>query len=305
MQSLYDLGVLYRLRISKWSFRANNSQNEFNVDQTFITTRAISSWGKKLLLPKSRADLFVNNEQKARNVLRKYGHPFEVADAYFIPWGNVENVNNELEEIQEKFNALVEELIKDYPKLKEEWVLDHHEVPVSCYPSESDLRSKFKFKWHAYKIQGGDKAIPTNIDEALSEKQAYDLVRANVQTEMSSAIAEFVGDYIDSFRGEIAKFCEHVAENRGALHGKSVNAIIDKIDRFKSMNIFGDDEIAAKLGSLKEQLSDAKSLNLRHDASASVATAIAQSCKVLNDEVVDVVKKAEITNKVQRRIILD
>lgn len=304
-QSLYNLGVLYRLRISKWSFRANNSQNEFNVDQTFITTRAISSWGKKLLLPKSRADLFVNNEQKARNVLRKYGHPFEVADAYFIPWGNVESVNNELEEIQEKFNALVEELVKDYPKLKEDWVLNHHEVPTSCYPNESDLISRFKFKWHAYKIQGGDKAIPTDVEEALSEKQAYDLVRENVQTEMSGAIAEFVDDYIGSFRGEITKFCEHVAENKGALHGKSVNAIIDRIDRFKSMNIFGDDEIASQLGSLKEQLNDAKSLNLKHDTSASVAVAIAQSCKVLNDEVSDVVKKAEITSKVQRRIILD
>ena len=305
MQSLYDLGVLYRLRISKWSFRANNTQNEFDVDQTFVTTRAISSWGKKLLLPKSRADLFVNNEQKARNVLRKYGYPFEVADAYFIPWGNVESVNNELEEIQEKFYALLEELVKDYPNLREAWVLDHHEVPTSCYPSESDLMSRFKFKWHAYKIQGGDKAIPTDVEEALSEKQAYDLVRENVQTEMSSAIAEFVNDYIGSFRGEIAKFCEHVAENRGALHGKSVNAIIDKIDRFKSMNIFGDDEIASQLSSLKEQLIDAKSLNLRHDTSASVATAIAQSCKVLHDEVADVVKKAEITSQIQRRIILD
>ena len=304
-QSLYSLGILYRLRISKWSFRSNNNQNEFNVDQDFVTKRAISSWGQKLLLPKSRADLFVNNEQKARNVLRKYGFPFEVADAHFVPWDNVEKVDIELKELQTKFFQLVHELIKEFSKLKEDWILNHHEVPVSCYPNESDLISRFKFKWHAYKIQGGDQAIPTDVEEALSEKQAYDLVRENVQTEMSGAINEFVSDYIDSFRGEITKFCEHVAENKGALHGKSVNAIIDRIDRFKSMNIFGDDEIASQLGSLKDQLNDAKSLNLRHDTSASVAAAIAKSCKVLNNEVADVVKKAEITSKIQRRIILD
>jgi hypothetical protein len=304
-QSLYDIGILYRLRISKWSFRANNSQNEFDVDQEFVATRAISSWGKKLLLPKSRSDLFVNNEQQARNVLRKYGYPFEVADAYFIPWDNVEKVDAELKVLQEKFHSLVDELIKDFPKLKEDWILNHHEVPIDAYPSESELRSRFRFKLHAYKIQGGDKAIPTNIDEALSENQAYNLVRANVQTEMTGAIDEFVNDYIDNFRGEVKKFCEYVAEYKGALHGKSVNAIIDKIDRFKNMNVFGDDEIAVKLGSLKEQLNDAKGLNLKHDTSASVATAIAQSCKALNDEVTDIVKKAEITKKIRRRIILD
>ncbi len=305
MQSLYDLGVLFRLRISKWSFRANNSQNEFDVDQTFITTRAISSWGKKLLLPKSRADLFVNNEQKARNVLRKYGQAFEVADAYFVPWSNVENVNDELKDIQEKFHTLLKELIKDYPKLKAEWVLNHHEVPVSCYPSESDLISRFRFKWHAYKIQGGDKAIPTNIEEALSEKQAYDLVRENVQTEMASAVGEFVDDYIGNFRGEVNNFCEYVAKNKGCLHGKSVNAILEKIDRFKNMNIFDDDTIALKLNQLKDQLNDAKGLNLKHDTSMAIATAIAQSCKIIQEEVTDVVKTAEFTKNIKRRIILD
>ena len=307
MQSLYDFGVLYRLKISKWSFRANNSQNDFGEDvtQDFIVKHAISSWGKKLLLPKSRSDLFVNNEQQARNVLRKYGHPFEVADAYFIPWDNVENVEAELKVLQEKFYKLVDELTKDFPTLKEDWVLNHHEVPMNSYPSESELVSRFKFKWHAYKIQGGDKAIPTNVNEALSEKQAYNLVRENVQTEMSGAVNEFVNDYIGSFRDEVSKFCQYVADNKGALHGKSINAIINKIDRFKMMDIFGDDEVASKLGILKDQLIDAKGLNLKHDTSSSVAAAIAKSCKVLNDEATDTVKKAEITSKIKRRIILD
>ncbi len=307
MQSLYDFGVLYRLRISKWSFRTNNTQNEFGEDvtQDFILKHAISSWGKKLLLPKSRSDLFINNEQQARNVVRKYGYPFEVADAYFIPWDNVENVEAELKVLQEKFYKLVDELIKDFPTLKEDWVLSHHEVPMNSYPSESELTSRFKFKWHAYKIQGGDKAIPTDINEALSEKEAYNLVRENVQNEMSGAVNEFVNDYIGNFRDEVSKFCQYVVDHKGALHGKSLNAIIDKIDKFRNMNIFGDDEVASKLVGLKDQLKEAKGLNLKDDTSASVAAAIAKSCKVLNDEVTDTVKKAEVTSKINRRIILD
>jgi len=100
-KTLYDYGTLFRVRISRWSFRATNKQNEFGVDDSFVKNRAINTFGTKLLAPKSEADAFLKKEHEARSVLYKYGHPFEVADAWFVPLKNVPKVKEELEKYRE------------------------------------------------------------------------------------------------------------------------------------------------------------------------------------------------------------
>lgn len=285
-KTLYDYGTLFRVRISRWSFRATNKQNEFGVDDKFVETRAITSFGVKLLAPKSESDAFLKIEHEARNVLYKYGHPFDVADAWFIPLKNVESVKEELQKHRVNFMNLVDSFVNRYPELKEEWILSHHDIPVSAYVHEDDIRNRFDFKIYQFEINAGDQG-----DQA---KQA-----------IHDATQQFIEEYISAFRQEVKAFCQKVIDNKGVVHGKTVNMIMDKIDRFKNMNIFDDNDIVSKLSVLKDQLLDAKGVVLKNEENASIAAALSDACKQIHADVDNTLTQAEVANKAKRRILIN
>lgn len=303
--SLYDYGILYSLKISRWSFRVKNTQIEFGVDDTFVQKRAITTFGTKLLGPKNVADAFQQRELMARKVLYDFGHYFSIADAYFIPWKNVEKVEGLLKIHKVEYEKLIENLLETYDEMRVSWMSVHSEIKADLYPNREHLRKRFKFIWHTLKVQGGDEAIPTNTTEALSERAQYELVRDNVKENMQDAINQFVSEYVDTFRQEVIGFCDHILEHNGAIHGKTVNRIGDAIERFSNMNIFGDDEVAHRLSELKTALLTAKGHCLTKEKNLVIATTIADKCAIIKDQIVEEIDKDTALSEPKRKISLD
>jgi hypothetical protein len=75
----------------------------------------------------------------------------------------------------------------------------------------------------------------------------------------------------------VADFCDQVIAQQGKVHGKTLNAIRDRIDRFHQMNVFGDADAAQKLARLKAQVSGLTGQDLAQQS--DVAAKLKRACQ--------------------------
>ena len=67
-----------------------------------------------------------------------------------------------------------------------------------------------------------------------------------METNLRRECQQFVEQYVLGFRREVAEFCDQVIAQKGQVHGKTLNAIRDRTDRFHAMNVFGDGDAAGQ-----------------------------------------------------------
>ena len=105
------------------------------------------------------------------------------------------------------------------------------------------------------------------------------------------------------FRKEVAEFCDQVITQKGQVHGKTLNTIRDRIDRFHAMNVFGDADAAAKLTRLKQQIAGLSGQDLAQQP--DVAAKLSQACQTLKNHILDPDNVSQLTGRLKRRVVLD
>jgi methyl-accepting chemotaxis protein len=105
------------------------------------------------------------------------------------------------------------------------------------------------------------------------------------------------------FRSEVGEFCDQVIAQQGKVHGKTLNAIRDRIDRFHQMNVFGDQDAAQKLARLKAQISGLTGQDLAQQS--DVAAKLNRACQTLKNTMLDAAKVSQLTGRLKRRVVLD
>jgi hypothetical protein len=255
--NLYKLGMLFVVKCRYWSCRAGNDADELNLTPDRIDARAIASFSTKDLLdPEKTRKRFQAIEKKARHALEKCSRPFAAANAHFVPWNQVQAVIEQLETLQKEFDEAVQQFIADYPQLRTDWQILHPEIPDACYPLPFALSGKFGLTWHAFKVTGAPHLSPVeDIEMELEERRARDEQVQVMEASLKRECEQFVEQYVLGFRREVTDFCDQVIAQQGKVHGKTLNAIRDRIDRFHQMNVFGDADAAQKLARLKAQVS--------------------------------------------------
>ena len=101
----------------------------------------------------------------------------------------------------------------------------------------------------AHELTAGED-IDVEIEQRRVHGQKVKLMEANLKHEDQ----QFVAQYVLGFRKEVAEFCNHVISAKGQVHGKTLNAIRDRIDKFHSMNVFDDVDASAKLTQPQQQI---------------------------------------------------
>jgi hypothetical protein len=303
--NLYKLGMLFVVKCRYWSCRAGNDAEELDLTPDRIDAKAIASFGTKDLLDPARSrKLFQQIEKKARHALERHSRPFTAANAHFVPWNHVQTVIEQLEGLRAEFGQAVQEFLADYSNLRAEWQAQHPEIPDACYPLEIDLPSRFSLTWHAFKVTGAPELTPVeDIELELEQRRIRDeqvqLMEANLRRECQ----EFVGQYVLGFRKEVAEFCDQVIEQNGQVHGKTLNAIRDRIDRFHAMNIFGDSDAATRLGWLKEQIHGVTGQDLAQQP--AVTEQLHKACQALREHILNPDNVSQLTGRLKRRVVLD
>jgi hypothetical protein len=302
--NLFQLGVLFVIRVSYWPCRAGNEPAELNLSAERIERKAIASFGTKdLIEPEKGRRIFRFIEQKARHALAKVSQPFPAAGAHFVPWQHAGQLVEKLEELRAEYNAAVEQFLAEYPQLKADWQAAHPDVPDSAYPPAYELRKKFSFGWHSFKVSGAAAAEVDDLEAELQKRQLQDEQLAAMKSNLASECQQFVQEYVLAFRQEVAAFCDQVITAKGQVHGKTLQAIRRKIEHFHAMNIFGDADTAAQLQKLKAQIHGVSGEDLAQQP--SLASKLSQACTVLKTEVLDPASISELTGRLKRRIVLE
>lgn len=177
-------------------------------------------------------------------------------------------------------------------------------MPDATYPPVWELKRKFSFGWHSFNVHGAADAV--GIDDLANElaqrqlkREQFDALRANLHAECQ----QFVSDYVLALRREVAAFCDQVIESGGQVHGRTLQAIRRRIDRFHAMNIFDDADTAAQLAKLKAQLAGVTGEDLAQQPALSES--LHRACELLRKEVRDEAAVSALSGRLTRRVVLE
>ena len=303
--NLYKLGMLFVIKCRYWSCRAGNDPNELDLTQDRIDAKALASFGTKDLLdPTKTRKIFQQIEKKARHALEKHSRPFAAANAHFVPWNHVQTVVEQLEALKAEFDEAVQQFIADYPSLRADWQAQHPEIPDACYPMPIAPPGKFGLTWHAFKVTGAPELTAVeDIEMELEQRRVRDEQVQLMETSLRRECQEFVEGYVLSFRREVAEFCDQVISAKGQVHGKTLNSIRDRIDRFHAMNVFGDADAAGKLAQLKQQIAGLTGQDLAEQP--DVAAKLSSACQAIKNQILDPGNVSKLTGRLKRRVVLD
>lgn len=303
--NLFQLGALFVIRASYWSCRAGNEAEEFKLSPGEIESRAIASFGSKDLLdPEKGRKVFQQLEKRARHQLEKFSRPFPAAAAHFVPWDHVPALIDALQELKAEFDTTSDNFMLEYPGLRAQWQAAHPDVPDAAYPSTAELRKRFAFTWHTFKVTGA--ASATQVDDVEAEiaqrkfrAEQLAAMKANLQAECE----QFTAEYVLTFRTEVAEFCDQVIAANGQVHGKTLQAIRRRIDHFHAMNVFNDADTAAQLNELKTQLFGVTGEELKEQP--DLAEKLSQACALLKQEILDPGSVSALTGRLKRRVVVE
>lgn len=212
--------------------------------------------GTKLLVPRQEILALNRIDQKARLLLHQWSVPFGISGSHFVPKVKLADVEQQLNGLKKEFFDTVDSFISRFEKLKEIIKQNHEDFWEKClkpyYPTNAEsLRSKYKFRWYIFTITSPGELLETNSEKLEELKQ-----------QMQAEVTSFVSEYIEAMRQETIKFCDLLRarvegkpfgdENESKkFTGKTLTAFAKYVDKFKTMNIFGDAEISKMLDEFK------------------------------------------------------
>lgn len=272
--NLFDVGTLVNLRIRMWSgrkmlTRADLVRVGYDPDQL---PEDIVNLGRKLMVPKTELQALTQIEQKARKALERWSVPFGISSSHFVPAKMLPTVEQQIEALKEEFFKRVDSFISRFDNLVERVKEAHPDFWEKClkgnYPANPKaLRKRFHFDWYIFKIAGIGSIEETTVENVIAGQKIQDERENELRSKMQSEVGEFVGEYVTSMRNETVRFCELMTaringkpfgeeDDAKKLTPKSISCFRNYVDRFQSMNIFGDGEIEKMLSDFRRTFLD-------------------------------------------------
>ncbi len=137
----------------------------------------------------------------------------------------------------------------------------------------------------------------------LEQRRARDEQLKLMEASLQAECQRFVEHCVVGFRNEVAEFCDQAVAAQGQVHGKTLNAIRDRIDRFHAMHVFGDGDAADRLARLKQQISGLTGQDLAQQP--DVAAKLSAACRALKNQILDPTSVSALTGRLKRRVVPD
>ena len=299
--NLFEVGCLVNLKIHMWSgrkmlTRADLVRVGYDPDKL---PKDIVNLGRKLMVPKSELQALTQIEQRARKALERWSVPFGIANAHFVPSTMIPTVEQQIKELKKEFFDTVDSFITRFDDLIKSAREAHPDFWDKClkghYPSNPKaLRKRFQFDWYTFKIAGMGSIEETSVEEIIAKQKVQDERTGELRTQMQTEVGEFVGEYVTSMRNETVRFCDLMtARITGRPFGdetdakkltpKSISCFRNYLDRFRSMNIFGDGEIEKMLSEFKDTFLDS-GVSTQDFESATMKTSVSNALEAIRNK---------------------
>lgn len=308
--NLFSVGALVNLHIKMWSGRKMLTRNDLSrvgyaPDKL---PEEIVNLGRKLMVPKSEIQVFTQIEQRARKALERFSVPFGIANVHFVPLTMLPTVEQQIKVLMEEFFNRVDSFIARFDDLIIKIKESHPDFWDKCLkdhypPNPKSLREKFKFDWYIFRIAGIESIEATTIEEVVTRQNMQDEKRNELRCQMQAEVGKFVDEYVTSMRDETVRFCELItARINGKPYGdetdtkkltpKSISCFRNYVDRFRSMNIFGDGEIEKMLVDFRDMFLDS-SIGPQNFESATIKNSVIGCSKLSTIKLRQKVKVAQ------------
>jgi len=271
---LFDVGCLFNLNIGTWSGRkmlTNDDLIKVGIDPSGLP-KDIVNYGRKLLVPKSELQVMTKIEQRARSYLANWSVPFGAVNSHFVPAKMLPTVEQHLKDLEKEFFVAVDSFVGRFQDMKNTIQERHGDFWEKClknhYPSNPQgLREKFKFEWFTFEIAGMNSVQESSIEELMGTDKVKQERLKTQRQKMENEVGNFVGEYVDVMRKETIEFCELMTarvnnrpykdeDKAKQLTPRSLSMFKRYVDRFRQMNIFGDEEIEGMLVEFRDKFLD-------------------------------------------------
>jgi len=292
LKKVFEDGILVDVNVSYWSGAKALTPSDLGLDPKQVTSAF--KLGKKFLVDKNVIQSFRTIEGRARRVVELNSFQFPIGHARFVPAKAFPKVLTQLKEYQAEYNRLVDNLVENYDKYRQDMVpvyreaaeqaflqseetgvqefnLDEREARKSryitafleringFYPAAESLRGRYRLDWDIYVTSMPD------LDQQDSDLLASGIVLretliAEYQQKAKEKISSFVEDVVGSLRTQTVDLCSRVAEsikNGVAINSRTIKSLREFIDRFQTLNFVGDAGLEEQLNSFKKEFLDA------------------------------------------------
>lgn len=240
--------------------------------------------GKKLIIPKELFKQFRRMETRARSGLDRIA--FDTPFGSFVPYAAVAPFEKKITEIEAEFKGAVKDMIAKWPKHRTHVMDEYAKLANKLFtngdarkntarlrnavrnamPTREELPEYFEFAWEPFHIATPSELVADQKKaEALAEGRAIKFqvnkkLADKYSKQSSAAIDSFIGASIKKMRGVVNELVvaslKSIEKNDGVVVPRIAMTLKQMVDHFKVMNVWGDEDIEAKLSKLKDYIDD-------------------------------------------------
>jgi len=306
-KSLWDEGIIVYLEIRGWTAKRQLTASDLGLKDEDLDKELIYL-GRKSLIDRKVMSQFKALEAQARKFLdsRSFNFLPSGRGAKFVPYTVFQEILEGLRGYQADYKVLVDDLIKDYDKLREEITPRYVEAAKQAYkrlqpecseakyvedflgrlqqyyPNVMELERKFGFDWHI-----GRFTFPADTEQELAEdrqvstvEKARNLAMREAKSAADQEMTKFLNDVATEMRTRTYEVVATLAERLGqppdgdgkiALREQSLNTLRNFIQQFKQLNFLKDSELEKALTDVEANYLNDNAETYRTEAGARTA----------------------------------
>ena len=282
LDALQQRGVLVSVHVRYWRGRKKLKPEDLGLDPEAIDNDLIAL-GQKRLVTKEALQPFSLIEGRAHALVESASFPF-LRVARYVPNERLAELTARLDELKRDFESEVGEFVANYSRLRAE-ALDAWRGAAASLGVEPNrllrtiedafpinVSDRFGFEHHLFQVSAPKEISTAAFDLALNEEVRMARRRAAnaASREIRASAESFVADSVGALRAETAKLCEDVLATLrgGTVNQKTLKRLDRFVERFRSLNFVGDDEMERKLEEFRAEFLELGAGEYRKDAAA-------------------------------------
>jgi len=256
-QQLYKNCTIWITSVSSWSGKDRLKASDLGKDPEDILS--IFELGRKNVLPDDVRINMLKPSSQVTSLFSTIGKRFFIRGAWLVPNTHFMQAQSGLEKINENQSVIVEDLINNLPQIQEEMIEKFPVLSDAKWPTDKQIRNRFKVKWHVCEIRGAE----------INEADPMDLIAAKrkFQQELSDTYVEYSDQIMDQARTAmmeaIKEISEKITEGQKITEGtmKKPKRVVD--DYLNIAQIFDLGDVQSEIGKLKEELENTDASDIR------------------------------------------
>jgi hypothetical protein len=256
---LYGNGTIWITTVSSWS--GKDKLKAEDIGKTPDDILDIIELGRKKITPDDVRVSFQRPQSQITSLMSSLGKRFFIRGAWFVPNNHFMLAKAGLEKIRENQEAIVEDLIANFPEIKATMIENYPMLANAEWPSEQKIRNRFGIKWHVCEIRGAEisDADPEELAEAKRHFQqqlteSYEEYREQIMEGAKVAM-------IDAIK-EISEKIE-TGEKITETNLKKPRRVIE--DYLNIAQIFDLEEVRTEINRLKSEVESVEAKDIRLD----------------------------------------